>query len=265
MGTDRDWGKWGGTDPYFGVCSECRFQSGQMTKAARIEFFQSGVAHVERTWRDIWFLFGVRPVTETVLDFGCGVGRLLIPFARQARSVLGVDISPSLLSEAGRNCADAGISNVELAKSDDTLSLVQGKFDLVHSHIVLQHIPWAHGRSIITSLAARVAPGGFLAVQLLSSYRGPMLVRCMVKLRYVFPPANWLRNLLRRRPLLEPAMQLHVYDLEEIKGMLERSGFVCRQVDERLDGFCSTLLYAHHRINQEQSGDDETGQILDRG
>lgn len=146
MGTDRDWEKWGGTDPYFGVCSEGRFHAEAMTPASRDAFFRSGEEHVARTYSDIERLFKVDFKPENVLDFGCGVGRLLIPFARRAKQVVGVDVSTSMLAEARRNCIDAGILGVSLVESDDGLTRAEGRFDLVHSHIVLQHIPWKRGR-----------------------------------------------------------------------------------------------------------------------
>lgn len=244
MGTDRDWERWGASDPYFGVCSEGRFHTAAMTPTATSAFFESGEAHAERVLRDIGHIFNLKFSPASVLDFGCGVGRLLIPFARASERAVGVDISSSMLAEASRNCNAAGVSRVELVKSDDDLSQVRGEFDLVHSHIVLQHIPWMRGRRILRSLVTRVAPGGVLAVQILSGYEGRPLVRRMVQLRYVFPPANWLRNLLLGRPLFEPAMQLHVYDLDVVEADLEMSGFSCARVEERLDGFRSTLIYA---------------------
>lgn len=247
MGTDGDWEKWGAHDPYFGVCSEGRFHADAMTPDARVAFFQSGEAHVARTWREIERLFGMQFKPDAVLDFGCGVGRLVIPFARRADRVVGVDISPAMLAEARRNCTAADVHGVDLVASDDALSRVHGQFGLVHSHIVLQHIPWARGRHFVAALAGHVAPAGVLAVQLLSGYDGSSVLRGLVRLRYAFPPANWLRNLLRGRPLSEPAMQLHVYDLDAIKRGLVADGFECAQVEERLDGFRSTLLYARRR------------------
>lgn len=244
MGTDRDWERWGAVNPYFGVCSDGKFQADSLTSESRDEFFASGEAHVARTWQDIEHLFNAKFSPGSALDFGCGVGRLVIPFARRVERVVGIDISPSMLAEAKRNCSAAGIRGVEFVESDDSLSRVRDVFDLVHSHIVLQHIPWKRGRNILHSLAAQVAPGGVLAVQVLSGYEASWIIRGLVRLRYAFPPVNWLRNLLRRRPLFEPAMQLHVYDLGVVRGDLERCGFACKQVDERLDGFRSTLIYA---------------------
>ena len=247
MRTDRDWEKWGAVDPYFGVCSEEQFRSGSMTPGARAAFFESGEAHVDQTWQSIERFFEIQFQPKSALDFGCGVGRLVIPLARRVPRVLGVDISPSMLAEAKRNCLDAGVGDVDFAQSDDRLSRVQGEFGLVHSHIVLQHIPWARGRKIIAELAEHVEPGGVLAVQLLSAYDASSLVRALVRLRYAFPPVNWMRNLLRRRPLFEPAMQLHVYDLHAVERDLQANGFICDQIDQRLDGFRSTLLYARRQ------------------
>lgn len=244
MGTDRDWERWGASDPYFGVCSGEEFHADLMTSESRAEFFASGEAHVSRILRDIGRIVDTEFPLASVLDFGCGVGRLVIPFARRAERVMGVDISLSMIAEAKRNCGVAQVSGVEFVESDDGLSRIHGTFDLVHSHIVLQHIPWKRGRSILHALADHVAPGGVLAVQILSGYEASLVVRCMVRLRYALPPVNWLRNLLRHRPLFEPAMQLHVYDLNAVRCDLEQRGFVCSQVDEQFAGFRSMLVYA---------------------
>lgn len=244
MGTDRDWKRWGATDPYFGVCSQGRFHTNAMTAESRAEFFASGEAHIARIWRDIGNVAGVEFSPGSALDFGCGVGRLVIPLARRTRRVTGVDISPSMLAEAEHNCSVAGISNTEFLESDDDMTRIHGSFDLVHSYLVLQHIPWGRGRKILQALADRVAPNGFLAVQILTGDTSKPVIRSMVKLRYVFPPANWARNLLRGRSMLEPAMQLHTYDLDLVRDDLERRGFVCAQVDEHWQGFRNTFLYA---------------------
>lgn len=247
MGTDRDWEQWGAHDPCFGVYSREEYRAGALNNDAKAAFFLSGEAYIRRVWREIEAAFGSGFEPRSALDFGCGVGRLMLPLAQRVSLVTGVDVSPSMLAEAKRNCSVAGVSNVAFAESDDGLSRVTGVFDLVHSYIVLQHIPWRRGRGILQAMAARVAPGGVLAVQILSACTAPNLIRWIVRLRYVLPPLNWARNLLRRRPPFEPAMQLHVYDLAAVKSDLEQRGFVCSQVDEPFAGFCSTLVYARRK------------------
>jgi SAM-dependent methyltransferase len=244
MGTDKDWEQWGASDPYFGVYSRDRFRADAMNAEARDEFFRSGEEHITRTLHDLSEAFGMRFEPRSALDFGSGVGRLVIPLAHRMDRVVGVDISPSMIVEARRNCLVAGVSKVDFTESDDELSRVEGVFDLVHSYIVLQHISWRRGRGILQALADRVASGGCLAVQILTGHGASPIVRGLVRIRYAFPPANWLRNLLRGRPIFEPAMQLHIYDVDVIRSDLEQRGFVCRQVEEMWPGFRSTFLYA---------------------
>ena len=145
MGTDRDWKKWGQVDPYFGVLSDEAFRSDRLNEASREAFFATGDAHVAELLKTIRSHFDADFVPGATLDFGCGVGRLLIPFARVSARALGLDISPAMLDEAKANAEQHGLSNVELRLSDDQLSEAQGRFDLVHSHIVLVHIPTRRG------------------------------------------------------------------------------------------------------------------------
>jgi ubiquinone/menaquinone biosynthesis C-methylase UbiE len=51
-----------------------------------------------------------------VLDFGCGVGRCTIPFARIAEEVVALDVSPSMLREAEKNCLERALDNVMFLK-----------------------------------------------------------------------------------------------------------------------------------------------------
>ncbi len=247
MSTDRDWEKWGAADPYFGVYSDEKFRSESMTAAARAEFFASGETHVATILATIKDTFDPAFVPSAAMDFGSGVGRLVIPLARRISNVLGVDVSASMIAECTANCRKAGVDNVRFARSDDTLSAVAAQFDLVHSYIVLQHIPWRRGRRILQAMADRVRPGGYLVVQILTACTEQPLIRGLVRLRYAIPPLNWLSNLLRSRPLFEPAMQLHVYRLQDVQNDLRERGFgtaVC--VDESLGDirFKSVILYA---------------------
>jgi 2-polyprenyl-3-methyl-5-hydroxy-6-metoxy-1,4-benzoquinol methylase len=225
MGTDKDWEKWGATDPYFGVLSCDGYRKERLDESSRQSFFRSGEEHADRVLRLIAENFHTAPNPLTTLDFGCGVGRLAIPFARRSVKCVGVDVSPSMLAEAAKNAQTAGVTNIEFIRSNGDLAALSARFGLVHSYIVLQHIAWARGRAIVTQLARKVDVGGFLAIQFLTSSSAPKLVQALVRARYVAPPMNWLRNIIRRRPVFEPAMQLHVYDNEGIASDLAGLGF----------------------------------------
>lgn len=246
MGTDKDWEKWGATDPYFGVLTYESYRKKRLDESSLYSFFTSGEEHVERVLRLIAENFHRTPDPLSTLDFGCGVGRLAIPFARRSVKCVGVDVSRSMLAEASKNALAAGIANIEFIQSNGDLAALPMKFSLVHSYIVLQHVSWTRGRNIVKQLANRVDVGGFLAIQFLTSNSAPRLVQALVRARYAAPPVNWIRNIIRRRPVFEPPMQLHVYDSKRISGDLAGLGFdemvLCE--DPAVGEFASTFLLA---------------------
>lgn len=247
MGTDRDWETWGRDDPYFGVLSLESYRSESMSENDRAEFFRSGEEHIENLFGIIGARFQANFKPRQSLDFGCGVGRLLIPLARRSHRALGVDVSSSMLAEARLNCDRLQLGNVSLIESDDQLTGAHDTYDLVHSHIVFAHIDPRRGHAIFEALAKRVAPGGFMAAQVLYACNAPRWTRILVKLRYRFPPLNGIRNLLRGRPWREPAMQLHIYDLARLSRSLNQLGFgevllVTDRFDDNL--FDSVVLIA---------------------
>lgn len=76
----------------------------------------------------------------TVLDFGCGVGRLSQALAGHFSSVTGIDISAHMLSLAARFNAHPDRVRYIHNTSDDLRVLPDGSFDFVYSMITLQHI-----------------------------------------------------------------------------------------------------------------------------
>jgi SAM-dependent methyltransferase len=169
MSTDTAWEEWGRRDPYFGVITDPKFRRAALTDQAKQDFFDSGRVHVEYVMQTVRRCIGPNFQPTTVLDFGCGVGRTLIPFAALAHEVVGVDVSPSMLQEARRNFDAHQLKNIRLLESDDALSSLTGVFDLIHSSIVFQHIPIQRGRILFRNLLAHVAPGGIGAFHFLYS------------------------------------------------------------------------------------------------
>jgi SAM-dependent methyltransferase len=157
---------------------------------------------------------------RSILDFGCGVGRVLAPFAKIADEVVGLDVSPSMLQEARRNCDEHQLRNVRLLVSDDNLSALTGEFDLIHSCIVFQHIPVERGRAIFSKLLRHLRPGGVGALQLTYS-----------KTRYasthgVAPPTLPLSP--AATPLIpgdtDPEIQMNPYNINEILFLMQCQG-----------------------------------------
>jgi len=126
--------------------------------------------------------------------------------------VVGVDVSASMLEEARSNCCERGIVNAQLLQNDDALSGVQGPFDLVHSVIVFQHVPVARGLEILERLLDLTKPGGVGVLHFTYGFReGTSSAAQWIKSR--LPGASHLVNLLRRRPVGAPVMQMNAYDL----------------------------------------------------
>lgn len=164
MSTDQHWEQWGARDPYFGVLTHPKFRSSALTDEAKDEFFAFGKNHVDHVLNTCRRYLDPGFAPQRVLDFGCGVGRLVLPFAQTSAEVVGVDVSPSMLAEARRNCEQKKLQNVKLVMSDDTLSAVTGQFDLVHTVIVIQHIDIGRGLALFEQLVKRVRPGGIGAL-----------------------------------------------------------------------------------------------------
>jgi 2-polyprenyl-3-methyl-5-hydroxy-6-metoxy-1,4-benzoquinol methylase len=225
MSTDIAWEEWGRRDPYFGVITDPKFRSAGINENAKQEFFASGEVHVNGVLSTIRKYIDPGFVPRAALDFGCGVGRLLIPFARVAQEVVGLDISPSMLHEARRNCDEQGLQNVRLFRSDDALSTLTGSFDLIHSCIVFQHIPVERGRALFARLLQQLSAGGVGAIQL-------TYAKTYFASTYGLPPPE-----LPRMDTLstlnspastgaDPVMQMNPYNLNEILFLMQRRGIL---------------------------------------
>jgi SAM-dependent methyltransferase len=78
---------------------------------------------------------------STVLEIGCGIGRLLKPLARRIREAHGVDVSSEMIQRARAYLK--GLNNVYLHKTSgaDLEGLSDAQFDFCFSFVVFQHIP----------------------------------------------------------------------------------------------------------------------------
>jgi len=146
MTTDAEWEKWGRQDPYFGVITFEKYRNQNLSESAKAEFFQTGKDHIEHVMDVCRKHIDSNFSPRRSLDFGCGTGRLLLPLAGISEAAVGIDVSDSMLKETRKNCTEHQIDNVQLVKSDDQLSRLEGQFDFIHSFIVFQHIPVDRGK-----------------------------------------------------------------------------------------------------------------------
>lgn len=232
--SDSAWRRWGETDPYFGVLADPRFRNGQIAEN-RDAFFELGRLTVEERLATAVRQFG-HFRRGRALDFGCGVGRLSIALATHFDEVLGLDISPAMLAEARANADRAGAGHLRFSPSDDTLSAAEGRFDLVMSFIVLQHIPVRRGMKIVARLLDLVASGGVIALQICTGRPDDRPSRLRYWAQRHVPGFSQALNLWNGRPWNEPLMQMNAYSVDEVLALAEAAGFGPALVEDYDDG-----------------------------
>lgn len=164
--TDANWEALGRADPYWAVITDERFRRGRLDEEARRRFFHLGEHDADVLGETFHKFVDPAFAPRSCLDFGCGVGRTVVAFARRFGHVTGVDISTAMLEEAVRNCEAFGLSNVAFRLTDAFLADTETTYDLVHSNIVLQHIPPERGMDLLRALVGRIRYGGYGAIQL---------------------------------------------------------------------------------------------------
>jgi SAM-dependent methyltransferase len=133
-----------------------------------------GAADEERFWaqgeRDLDRVLGALGVRiepgDSVVDLGCGVGRLTRVIAGRASRVYAIDVSGEMLAQALGHNAELG--NVEWVHGDgSTLQPIPDEAaDAVVSHVVFQHIPdpgVTYG--YVAEMGRVLRPGGWAAFQ----------------------------------------------------------------------------------------------------
>ncbi len=221
--SDVSWRQYGQNDPYYGVFSAERFRVKNLNETSLKEFFESGEGHIDDILRTASRHVNDRIAMDDALDFGCGVGRLVLPLAKRFQSVAGVDISSDYIAEAKRNCDRRGIANVVFGENLSSFRAAGRSFDFIHSCIVFNHIPWSRGREIISEMFRLLRPGGVMAIQVLH-YQEMSRLHRLARTARKFLPLHWLINLSRGRHIFEPLMQSNEYPLDELVALLHRQG-----------------------------------------
>jgi len=103
-----------------------------------------GVVHGEAG-----FVASLDPAPATVLDAGCGTGRVAVELARRGIAVVGVDVDASMLDRARRSAPD-----IEWIAHDLTTLDLAGNVPLFTP-------PGTHA-DLVAGCARHVAPGGIL-------------------------------------------------------------------------------------------------------
>ncbi|MFN2500770.1 MAG: class I SAM-dependent methyltransferase [Pyrinomonadaceae bacterium] len=211
------WESYGVEDAYFAVATFEKYRDSELDDAARAEFFESGRQHVEEIWSEFESRFNMQLRPRRALDYGCGVGRILLPMAGKCGTVTGIDISDAMLAETGRNLNAQRIENVRLSNVDEFMMADHERFDLIHSYIVLQHMHPNEGDKITEKMLGRLEPGGVGMLHF--TFKAPLSFRTLRAKIYRDVPG--LHRLLRGSDRLIP---LYGYDRDHVVELLGSNG-----------------------------------------
>ncbi len=92
--------------------------------------------------------------TDTVLDIGCGPGRIAVPMAQRARSVTALDSSEKMLACCKQNAAEAGVTNLD-ARLLDWKDVELGKDIEQHDIVIACRSPGMEDIAKISSFARK--------------------------------------------------------------------------------------------------------------
>jgi SAM-dependent methyltransferase len=112
---------------------------------------------------------------KTILDVGCGFGRLTLDIAEKnpESKVFGVDLLDSLTGQARMNAEVLGIKNVEFkTASVYCLPFEDGSFETVNSFFMLHHLDEI-SKGLLEIRRVLQKDGGFVAVEPIGHHHGP--------------------------------------------------------------------------------------------
>lgn len=224
MKSKQDWKAYGDIDPYYGVLSDEKYKKDNLTEEGFKEFFESGHQYVRETQSRIYQNFADSIAEMDILDFGCGVGRLAIPFAQNTvGKVVGLDVAPGMISIAKSKQKELEINNLQFIHySGDKIPPI-GSFDLVNSYIVIQHIEPDFGYPLVEQLCELVKVGGFVHLQIPFGHNIPTLKYFKFYLKVnndlYNKFTNWVKGGKFERT---PVMQMNYYKREKLEQIFSK-------------------------------------------
>lgn len=225
--SDRDWEIWARQNPYFGVLAHPKFLNENINDDSLQQFFLSGQNQIDHIYAVVREKINPDFQPSRVLDYGSGVGRVVIPLAQRSEFAFGVDVSSTMLKIAKENCEKLGAS-ANFIHANDLDSVPTSSLDLVHSSLVFQHIPTKTGELIFRKLISLLTKGGVGVIHFNYADERHLLIQCASVARRNSNLIHKLLNIAQGRSIGAPLMQMNNYSMNRIFNIL-------------MDGHCSNL------------------------
>lgn len=160
--------KFGKDDPLFAVLTDSKFEGGKWDED---DLFKNGQDEIDESIQYLKELDVNLNYDGTVMDFGCGVGRLTQALNEYFANTLGIDISYSMV-ESAQNYNKYGERCQYKVNTEADLKLIESEsLDFIYSNITLQHSPPEAIRCYVAEFVRTLKPGGYAHFQIPSGMR----------------------------------------------------------------------------------------------
>ncbi len=164
--------------------------------------------------------------SDTVLDVACGPGILACAFARVAKHVTGIDITPAMLDRARTLQKEQGLTNITWQQGDVLpLPYQDASFTIVTSRFAFHH--FLDPKAVLAQMKRVCAPGGTVVV--IDSAPAPDKADAFNRMEVVRDPSH-VRAMPREEQISLfaavglPAPRVSGYRLDgELEGLIARS------------------------------------------
>lgn len=160
-------------NPLFAVMSDDIFkESGTAFTEEQLAIFYLQGERFWKRWLEtlLWDKTDIQALP--IMEYGCGMGRILNQAAKAGIKSTGVDISASQLEFANQYCPNADKIEFILLDAHAVIPLKNESFDIVYSYAVLQHIKQSSALKLaIKEICRMVKKGGQVKVQLRSQHQ----------------------------------------------------------------------------------------------
>ena len=160
---------------------------------------------------------------DTVLDVACGPGLLACAFARVAKHVTGIDMTPAMLEQARKTQQEQGLKNVSWQPGNVySLPFPRAQFSIVSSRFVFHHLQ--EPLAALKEMKRVCQPGGKIVVADMA-------------------PLPEKAAALNAAELLRDPSHVRAMTTDELRGLFEQAGLGTPQVfSYRMEGELEDLM-----------------------
>lgn len=205
------------------------------------EFFEHGKSEVRALLSD-FTSFGLTPGKKSVMDFGCGIGRLTQAFSEHFQQCVGVDISYQMITKARELNRFPDRCQYVVNETVDLRQLQDNSFDIVYSNMVLQHIAPSLSRGYIKEFVRVAKLDGIIVFQMPYYIHWRRLIQWRRRLFALLQAVGVRGTFLVQKLGLNP-MRMSYIPRQRVEQILESSNASLVDVKSWSDGKIGSCRY----------------------